>query len=233
MKQLFGKQIFTELNEKTAPEHTALLIVDMQNDFCAEGGMIERIGGDISVVRSIIPNLQKVIRSARSAGVMVVYIRNRSRADGKYNAPADLARRLLSYAPEQDLLITKEGSWGELIVDELQPQPEDVTVFKHRPDAFERTQLSLILRSNGIKTVVVTGTATFACVESTARRALMEDFYVQVIEDCAASTDAGLHNASIEVMKAFFGEDSICTCSDITSAWSEKRVTADRAAETV
>jgi nicotinamidase-related amidase len=211
--------VLTELEERIDPPHTALLVVDMQNDFCSEGGMIARLGNDVSAAKGIAPRLNALIEAARDAGVLVVFIKNRSRADGAYNAPPDLLRRLTSYAKEEDLLITEEGSWGEEIIDELRRAPQDVIVIKHRPDAFERTQLGLVLRSNGIASVVVTGTATFACVESTARRALMEDLYVTVVADCVASTDEGLQEASLRVMRAFFGDDAVCTSDRLTAAW--------------
>lgn len=222
MKELYGKKVFTELEERADPAHTALIVVDMQNDFCSKGGMIDQLGHDISSARTTIPRLRMLIHAARQAGVLVVFIKNRSRPDGKLNAPSDLSRRL-SYAHEDNLLITSEGSWGEEIIDELRPHAEDVIVYKHRPDAFERTQLGLILRSNGIASVVITGTATFACVESTARRALMEDFYVTVIEDCVCATDPEVHQASLKVMGAFFGHDCICPSEHLVGIW-ERRI---------
>lgn len=221
MKVLYGKQVRDRLEDRVEPARTAVLVVDMQNDFCTEGGMIDRIGADIGSVRAMIPRLARLLDDARRAGALVVFIKNRSRPDGRYNAPADLARRLLTYAKEDDLLITTEGSWGEEIVPELPLQPSDVTVIKHRPDAFERTQLGLILRSSGIESVVVTGTATFACVESTARRALMEDYYVTVVEDCVGATDPALQEASLTVMKAFFGASCVVTADDVTRAWQK------------
>lgn len=232
MKELFGKLVLTDLEERVTPDHTALIVVDMQNDFCTEGGMIHRLGSDLGSVRGIVPRLQRLLHVAREAGVLIIYIKNRSHPDGRYSAPADLARRLLTYAPIDDPLITKEGSWGEEIIEELRPQQEDVIIYKHRPDAFERTQLGLVLRSNGIKSVVVTGTATFACVESSARRAMMEDFYVTVIEDCSAATDPALHQASLHAMKAFFGDTCVCPAERLISAWQQYCVTSIAAVET-
>jgi len=219
MRKLFRKPTADRIEDRLVPAHTALIVVDMQNDFCSPGGMIDRIGADIRPVRAIIPRLAQLVSQARQAGIQVVFIKNRSRPDGRYNASSDLLRRLLTYAKEDDLLITSEGSWGEEVIPELEQRPEDLVVIKHRPDAFQGTPLNLLLRSNEIANVVITGTATFACVESTARRALMEDYYVTIVEDCVAATDLSLHEASLKLMRAFFGDACVVDATTVSNAW--------------
>jgi nicotinamidase-related amidase len=219
MREIHGKATADRLEDRLVPSRTALLVVDMQNDFCSPGGMIDRLGGDIRPVREIIPTLARLVSHARRVGTQIVYIKNRSRPDGRYNAPSDLLRRLLTYAREDDLLITTEGSWGEEVIPELETRPDDLVVVKHRPDAYQGTPLDLLLRSNGIANVVITGTATFACVESTARRALMEDYYVTIVEDCVAATDPVLHEASIKLMRAFFGDACVVSSEAVMNAW--------------
>ena len=220
MKELYNKQVFTELTERTATEHTALVVVDVQNDFCSEGGLINQLGGTLTLAKQMLPRLRALIEHARANAVKVVYIKNRNRPDGAYNSPSDLARRLETYAEEHNLLITLEGSWGEEVVAEVAPKPGEVIVYKHRPDAFERTDLDLVLRSNGVKSVVITGTATFACVESTARRALMKDYYVTVVEDCVSATEEDLHHASLKVMRAFFGSGCVRKSEEVLEVWN-------------
>lgn len=224
MKALYGND---RPEERVAPSRTALIVVDMQNDFCSAGGMMDRLGTDVGLVQATVPVLAGLLAAARAAGVLVVYLQNRTRSDGRYSAPADLLRKYLTYADEDDLLITLEGSWGEQVIAELEPERGDVVV-KHRPDGFERTQLGLILRSNGIESVLITGTSTFACVESTARRALMEDYYVTVIEDCVAATDADLQAASLTVMRAFFGAECVVPARVLAEVWAAAKAGAPK-----
>ena len=221
MKEIFGKKVYTTLAERIAPEHTALLVVDVQNDFCAENGMIHRIFGDIRLATEMIPRLRKLVTSARNAGASVVFIKNCCSPDGSYHSPADLARRLDTYGESENILITLEGSWGEAVVDGLQVEKTDLVIRKYRPDAFTGTSLAQALRSNAVESVIVTGTATFACVESTARRALMEDFYVTVVEDCVATSDVTIHNASLNIMRSFFGKHGVCRSEDIIAIWEQ------------
>jgi nicotinamidase-related amidase len=219
MKKILGKKVYTTLAERIAPEHTALLVVDVQNDFCTENGMIHRLFGNIDLAVEMIPRLKKLVISARNAGARVVFIKNCCVPDGAYHSPADLARRLDTYGEAEDILITLEGSWGEELVDGLQVEESDLVIRKYRPDAFAGTSLAQALRSNAIESVIVTGTATFACVESTARRALMEDFYVTVVEDCVATPDVSIHNASLNIMLNFFGKHGVCLSEDVITIW--------------
>lgn len=226
MKALYGKTVLDRLEERVAPSRTALIVVDMQNDFCSAGGMMDRLGTDVGLVQATVPVLAGLLAAARAAGVLVVYLQNRTRSDGRYSAPADLLRKYLTYADEDDLLITLEGSWGEQVIAELELERGDVVIVKHRPDGFERTQLGLILKSNGIESVLITGTSTFACVESTARRALMEDYYVTVVEDCVAATDGDLQAASLTVMRAFFGTECVVPARVLAEVWAAAKAGA-------
>lgn len=219
MKALYGKTVLDRLEERVASPRTALVVVDMQNDFCSAGGMMDRLGANVGLVQATVPVLAELLAAARAAGVLVVYLQNRTRSDGRYSAPADLLRKYLTYADEEDLLITLEGSWGEQVIAELEPERGDVVIVKHRPDGFERTQLGLILKSNGIESVLIAGTSTFACVESTAR-ALMEDYYVTVVEDCVAATDSDLQAASLTVMRAFFGAECVVPARVLAEVWA-------------
>jgi nicotinamidase-related amidase len=109
-----------------------------------------------------------------------------------------------------------EGTWGHQIVDELKPQPHDLVVKKHRSSAFVDTELDLLLRSNSVQTVLITGVVTEGCVESTARDASFKDYIVVLLEDCIGSGNPRLHSASLEVMRARF---DVYTSQHIIPNW--------------
>lgn len=216
---LSNKTIPTALEDRISPRETALLIIDMQNDFCSPGGITDRSSGDISRVQSIIPIISELLEAARNVGVLPIFIKNQSRPDGLTNAPSDLARRLMTYATESDLLATPEGSWGEQVVPALSPEPNDVIVPKLRPDAFEGTVLDIVLRSTGRKNLLITGTATHACVATTARRGLMMDYFVTVVQDGVAASDESVHLAALHVMRAFFGNNAVVNAKAVLRNW--------------
>jgi nicotinamidase-related amidase len=169
------------------PRLTALLVTDVQNDFCKDEPR-----------QAMIPRIVRIVEAARKAGVMVVYVQNTVLPDGLSDAPSDLMRRRkLGINTE----VTIEGTWGHQIVDQLQPRPKDPVVRKHRLNAFIGTTLDIMLRSQGIETVVVTGTATHGCVINTAYGAIAHNYYVVVAEDAVASWRKDLHDAALLLMR--------------------------------
>ena len=172
--------------DTVSPASTALLITDVQNDFCKD-----------EFRQAMIPRIARVMDAARSAGVLVVYIQNTVLPDGLSDAPADVVRRQkLGINTE----VTIEGTWGHQIVDQLRPRPKDPVVRKHRLSAFVGTTLDTMLRSGSIQTVVVTGTATHGCVINTAYGAIAHNYYVVVAEDAVASWRKDLHDAALFLM---------------------------------
>jgi nicotinamidase-related amidase len=121
------------------------------------------------------------------------------------------------------LLYTIEGTPGQEIIAELTPEPGDLIVRKYRSSGFWGTNLDLLLRSNGIESVIVTGCTTEGCVESTARDALFNDYYVVLPEDCLASDDRRQHEASLFLMRHRF---DVVSSDDILSCWLECQATA-------
>jgi nicotinamidase-related amidase len=168
------------------PAHTALLIIDIQNDFCQS-----------EACRAIIPRVERLIAAARGTGVYVVYIQNTNRSDGATSSAAEVARRR-KYGMRTDL--TVDGSWGQDIVGPLTPGPSDPVVRKHRMNSFLESDLSILLRCRAIETVVCTGTATHGCVLNTAYAALNLDYYVVVVRDCVASGRPDLHDLALYLM---------------------------------
>jgi nicotinamidase-related amidase len=113
-----------------------------------------------------------------------------------------------------------EGTWGAEFCEGCEPKPGEIVVTKHRSSAFVGTNLDMILKSNGVKTVVIIGEQTPGCVEATYRDAAYYDFYNVLVEDCVAGRDQELHDASIKIQKA---RHDVVTTEQLFSIWSKYR----------
>ncbi len=227
-----GKQVYTTLDELADPSHTALVVVDMQRDFCASGGAFDRLGIDLSMYPPMIPRLARLISAARRAQVPVVYIQMTVLPGRRSESPAqirfNLRLHLQSHGEAVPLLYTVEGTPGHAVVPALTPEPGDWIVRKYRSSGFWGTNLDLLLRSNGIETVIMTGCTTEGCVESTARDALFNDYYVVVPEDCVASDDPRQHDASLLLMRHRF---DVVQSAEILDLWAQHQIRQMEGAE--
>ena len=222
MITIYGKEVPTELHEIADPATTALCIIDMQNDCCSVGGSAHEAGADLSMYEATVPRIAAFARTCREVGVPVINVRILTLPDGKSDSAAWLRLRLRankSYNSENEgaWSFTVEGTWGAEFVPELSPEPGDFLVTKFRSSAFHNTDLDLILRSNGIQTVLVAGCTTEGCVESTVRDLCFYDYFGVVLSDCVGSDVPALHEASMLVMGAYRAD--IATSSEVARAW--------------
>ena len=221
-----NKVVYTTLAELVNRKHTAVIVVDMQNDFCKAGWTFDRLGIDISMYPSMLPRLSRLLTGARDIGVQVIYIQMTVLPNRMSDSPAqirfNLRLHLASHGATQPLLYTLEDTPGQEIIAELAPEPGDLVVRKYRSSGFWGTNLDMLLRSNGIETVIVTGCTTEGCVESTARDAMFKDYYVVLPEDCVASDDPRQHEASLFLMRHRF---DVVSSDDILTIWKELQVT--------
>ncbi|MDP2917719.1 MAG: isochorismatase family cysteine hydrolase [Dehalococcoidia bacterium] len=218
-RNVFGKEVFTTLEEMVVPEHTALMIVDPQNDFCSPGGCFDRLpDADMSLVKPFIENTARLLSAARQAKVMVIFTKATNYPGGIYKSAPDLARKIEYLDPDAPL-ICAYGQWGDEIIDGLKPLPGEIVISKNRHSSFAGTHLDMLLRSNGIKTVIVTGIATERCVLATIAGAIAHDYYVVVPRDCVASAKLNIHNAALLVMSANLMKDEFTTSERIIKAW--------------
>lgn len=222
MITIYGKQVPTELREVANPVMTALVIIDMQNDCCSAGGSVDRAGGDLSMYEEIVPRIAGFARQCRLVGVPVINVRMAALREGRSDSPAWLRLRLRAnenYDPANqgaiDFMV--EGTWGAKFIPELEPQPQDFVVKKFRSTAFHKTALDLILRSNGISSVLVAGCTTEGCVESTVRDLSFYDYFGIVLSDCVGSDVRDLHEASMKVMSAYRAD--VSTSKEIAEIW--------------
>lgn len=216
-----GKDVFTELDELADPRHTALLLVDMQQDFVAADGAFAAMGIDVSMYAGVRTRLAGLLAAARHRGVLVVHIKNTALEDRRSDSPAQIRFNLrmhqLARAGGPPLRYTLPGTPGHEFVEDLNPQPGELVVPKYRSSAFWGTSLELLLRSNGIKTVILSGCTTEGCVESTARDALFCDHYVVIAEDCVGSDDREQHHASMLLMRHRF---DVVPAAAIQQVWA-------------
>jgi ureidoacrylate peracid hydrolase len=169
------------------PSKTAVIVVDMQNDFGSKGGMFDRAGIDISGIHKAVAPTARVLAFVRHAGIKIVYLKMGYRPDlsdlGAPDAP-NRVRHLEMLGVGQSVK-TPDGrdgrvlirdTWGTDIVEELKPQSADVVMYKNRFSGFYQTDLDAVLKQSSIKHLVVTGCTTSVCVESTIRDASFRDY---------------------------------------------------------
>jgi len=202
------------------PRRTAMLVIDMQNDFGAVGGMFERAGIDVSGIAAAAVATRPVLEAAREAGIPIVFVKMEHAPDLSDIGPFD-GPHWIKHIPSRvgDTVIAPDGSesrilvrdtWNTEILPELQPEPGDTIVSKTRYSAFFETELHDVLRAFGATHLLVTGCTTSICVESTVRDAMFRDYTCVVLEDCTAEPiGAHLprtnHEATLLVIERLFG----------------------------
>jgi ureidoacrylate peracid hydrolase len=197
-----------DLQEKLNPEWTALVCIDYQNDFCHADGALGKCGFDVTPMASVAPKLQRLIGEARTSGVPIIFVRNIYASEqGWYLSDVSLSqiKRTLK-GLHYTVPLCKKGTWGWDYFGQVRPQEGDCEVFKHRYDSFIDTDLDLILRSKGIRTLIVCGVTTNVCVESTTRHAYFLDYYCVVPDDCVAAYGDDLHKMALKNIDFLFGE---------------------------
>jgi ureidoacrylate peracid hydrolase len=201
------------LKDKVKPTHTVVLVVDIQNDFCSTKGALAKLGADITAIRQMLPRLIQFINQAREARVPIIYIQHIN--SDETTSPPLMEKR--SQLGRDRVPVCQKGTWGAELLKELHVAPLDIVVQKYRYSAFINTSLDLILRSRGIKSLIITGMSTNVCVESTARDGFMHDYFIVLPEDCLATTISVLHQPSLETLKRYFA--TVTTSHAIVEAW--------------
>lgn len=216
MNRVEAPRVLRSLQEKIRTEWTALLLIDLLNDFLdPQGKTASRAGRPIEFARAAISAQQTLLAAARNAGVLVVHLAQETLPDqSSASGPWLDARSRATYSVE-DLCVA--GTWGAEVIKELEPVPGEPIVRKHRYSGFAGTHLDSLLRSRGIQTVVCAGVSTNVCVEATAREAFSHEYYVVYASDACASWDQHLHEATLATAAHRYA--TVVPTADIVAEW--------------
>ena len=198
------------LSELVAPSKTAILVVDVQNDFCEPEGASGKGGRDTSAAMAMIPTMQRLLAAAREHGTNVIFIQTIH--EPSTDSDAWIGRR--SNPNAKNCL---KGTWGAGFTG-VAPLPGEPVVIKHRYSAFVNTRLESVLRTLKVENIIVLGVATNVCVESTSRHGFMLDYHTVVVSDCSAGYDQAAHDMTMRTHAQHFGR--VATAQEIIDAWA-------------
>lgn len=207
---------------RVAEKRCALVVIDVQNDFCHSNGALARNGLDVRPMQHAVPHIARLVEVARNVDVPRVYLRTEHGA--WFDDPSWQRRGVAGGTLDTvDTPIATAGSWGADFY-RLDPEVGELVLIKHRHSGFAYTPLELALRANGCDTVVLAGVTTNVCVHATAVDSLTRGFYPVLVSDCMASPNVPEHEAALRAFPRYMG--AVQTLDDIVAAWDGRMTNA-------
>jgi ureidoacrylate peracid hydrolase len=191
---------------------SAIIVIDMQNDFCDPNGAGAKHGFDVALIQDMIPRMQRFFAGARALGAQLIFVQC-------IHEPSTDSETWLFRHDGVPRAHCRKGTWGADFCG-VAPQANEPVVIKYRYSAFIGTRFESVLKTLGVKTLVMTGVGTNVCVESTARDGFMLDYNIVFLSDCTATASAGAHEATLQNIRSFFG--TVATSDEVLAVWRSK-----------
>jgi len=204
-------ELLQGVEEIVDADHSALVVVDVQNDFAHSDGFIARFGLNMSYIQSALPVVNRAIEACRERRIQVVYLQ-------EWISKHTILPNFITQFGGFENIAVRADTWGaEFHPDLVKPQPGEPVIRKPCYDGFQDTSLDVTLRSLGIRTCVYAGFASNVCVESTARHGFVKGYYTVLLSDASAAGTEEEHNACQTTFKVFYGP--VMTLEELVATW--------------